>query len=632
MNYKWKRNMHIKEYQNFGIYKPIDYFKPQKFTFEENEWISKTNFFLSQFSENNYDIYPLYQYISACNTTIPYEMLLESQLLNTLLNYFNQLVSNMIGNMELNQVLLIPEKNIKTVDSYLLIFLRIFTILLQTNFLIENEFFNSDFFFSLSKLCVFRTAYCYIEQESNTRYSLCIESLKFAKLLFEISPPILFEFEENLIFSRILYTQYIMAQVFEIKYYSLNALLPWMSHYPANIHIFDIFRQEMTKTIDGKNLHISKVKTANNHYKDKKLNEKHSDENNNNNKRSENDDDDDLYDHFFKGTENYIKKSDEDENDKEQKNEENQQQQQQQQQDDDDNEDESKKIENEVDEDENNFGFVEICFEDENANDTEFSSLDNKFDIISLFLNGFLLFIQFRLERKTSEEEEEKIEDEDDLSPYVTMDYAFDNGILYFAKFAILSNHEQTILNGFKIFNLYLVEYRVKEEIVIAFLEEIKEKIPCLLYFSKKVCHEETNMLLILLEYLTYEKFENFFDQQFMHYLLHVLDDKNYQWKRYMIDFIGRLMIDMNFDFIEFLLNEVDIIEIFSDICELADDKITNSILDGIFRIIQNESLKSLLIEKGLKDELFEYIKNPNYSEKTQVILQLIQPDDENEE
>lgn len=514
--------------------------------YDYQEWNNQISLVIKNFDQKNYELYSIYEYILSSNYEIPYQLLVDSQFLEYLLNHFNKLVFDLCGKQindliniqDIQNILYNPEKKIEFVDPYLILCVRIFIFLLKTDFLIENSVFNDTFFNSICMLCFNRNKYCRIMEENpNKFYSLCTESLKLVKLLFESSQDILLFFEDKFYFSLHINQQYIMAQVFEIKYHSIAALLPWIPIYPGNLQIFDLYSAEILKTIKNENAYIFKSQTAEMHY--------------------------------------------------------------------------------------NNSADSEY--------DKEIIKQDNKFNLISLMLYGILKFVKLKPKQETRNNEEEEIEkEEEDKEPsFNPMEYAYQKGVIKLVSFAIKSNHDEIILYGFKIFNFYLEEKRLTEYDIIMLLTDIRtetDKMPVLLNYSDKICKEEIKMLIILLDVMPENDYISFFDVSFISYTLHVLNDKKFKWKIYLYEFIALLLIRMNYNFIENLLNDIDIIEFLSDIGNTSENKVVDLYFEGFHRIMNNSpELKQILIDKGIEEEINEFIEDPEYSEKAQSILYLIQ-------
>ncbi|KAK8887093.1 hypothetical protein M9Y10_038129 [Tritrichomonas musculus] len=498
----------------------------KQYSYSQIEWKDQISFFVKELTQQNYDvILQAFEYIYYCQYQIPCIFLIESNFFDILVLYFTKSVTDLCGISEIQSILLIPEKNKEIIENNnILLCLFIFTKLLQNDDMLQSSSLKDKFFYSILELCFNRNKFCQIRQLSFKDYSLCIEALNLINQLFK-SSRIMQYYEERFEFTTYLYRQYIIAQVIEIKYYSLKLFLPWLKTSPGSKQTFELFYTQMKKTINHENTKVFSVQIIKNYYSEKR---------------------------------------------------------------------ESK----------------------------EYIFKENEVLMTSLFLEGIYTFIKTNTFK----------------NDIMNLDIIAD--ILNFAIYAILTNHELTIYYGLKIFNLYLKYENKSENHIILVLSKIRDKMPTLLNTSAEVCHEEMKMMKYLISILPGSEMI-FFDEQFQYYFVQLLYDKNssysllqhsFEWKKHLISFVGVMLNNLNLSLMPKFLNLINVADLISDIDEVDDEKVLNSIFCGIYRIMINDNNgKEILLDQGIEESINQFIDNQTFCNVAQALLNLIHADDTDE-
>ncbi|OHT03532.1 hypothetical protein TRFO_29086 [Tritrichomonas foetus] len=225
--------------------------------YNQNDWENQVNIFCDHFSKGEYDsIKAFNNFILRCPSSIPYQYLCSTSILEMLISFINTYANDIAGDIKIQSLILTSERDRIYVHEYLAISFNLLHFLIGCKECLAHKSINNIFFISLTKLCFIRNIYYLYNTEDESMYNglaypLCIGALMLIRHLFDLDEKLLFYFEKKFEFSRFLWQQYIMAQRIDIKCYSLKAIIPWMKYFPGNQRIYSLFVGEIEKMISN---------------------------------------------------------------------------------------------------------------------------------------------------------------------------------------------------------------------------------------------------------------------------------------------------------------------------------------------------------------------------------------------
>lgn len=234
----------------------------------------------------------------------------------------------------------------------------------------------------------------------------------------------------------------------------------------------------------------------------------------------------------------------------------------------------------------------------------------NKFRLINVLMNGEYEFL---------------IHEEDEFD---SLRFAFESGIFNHVVYALETGYEPLKYVALQIVNRYFQLQKIPPEFAIEFVVgHLQERMPALITESERNCNQIFSILKSLSELECI--YTMVFTEPFFHSFHFVLEEKESKWKMELIAFICFILMNIPIQNAAILFEFVNIAELIGLLGNCVDVNIVHEMLDGIIRLIDgNNEYQEILISQGLIDELESFLDDDTYSEKVNIILQILQTSD----